>query len=293
MSIYKNTSRTIAIQSGVVTKDELKNMILLTDDINKQAKELEFQRYDSEITGDTPPVTMDHVNEAMPIRIWVNGEEGELLLTSKPETLEDHLLPKHISRIKIENSSYYRQIAKGVDPINHFEIVLDFSTSSIFDFISTPTARTSNESSIYILGQNDNWVAGTYEKLNSVFKDKKSYRSFIHKSNVYDLLLWFIFVPILMLYYFPKFDLRVRNIEFLNGSDAYFTVLYLCIFIIGLYIFRSLFNFSRWLFPYLELESQKVGERIILKSGFGFILLSIIGPLFYDLFKYLFGGIEQ
>ncbi len=287
MSIYKNTLRTIAIQPGVVTKDILKNLMPLVNEINEPAKALELENLEVIRAADDPTITMDDVNEAMPIRIWVNGEEGELLLTSTPEALEDHLLPKFISRVKIENSSYYRNIRKNIDPVNRFEIVLDFSISSIFDFLSTPTARTSNESSISILGQNDNWVAGTYEKLNSVFKNKKSYRSFIHKGNVYDFLLWFVFVPIFMLYYFPNIDLRVRNIEFLNGSEAYFMVLYLCLFVIGLYIFRTLFNFSRWLFPYLELEGQKAGERILLKSAFGFIMLSIIGPLVYDLFKYL------
>src|SRR3989304_9161937 len=96
------------------------------------------------------------------VSILIYGTNGEQILSHNVNTFEDSNLPNEISQIIFDNSLIYTSRVKQ-NPQNKFRIVFDFNKPSIFDFTYKPSLNTNN-SSIEILGQNDNWVKGAFEQ---------------------------------------------------------------------------------------------------------------------------------
>jgi hypothetical protein len=84
------------------------------------------------------------------------------------------------------------------------------------------------------------------------FCDRRTGFDWLHKPGIYDVLLLVVGLPLA----FAINYLMSPFITKLNLSNILTSALYTYFFIAGLYVFRGLFTYSRWVFPKTEIESQ-------------------------------------
>src|SRR5215469_17715855 len=83
--------------------------------------------------------------------------------------------------------------------------------------------------------------------------DRRTGFDWLHRPGIYDLLLLVVGLP----FSFAINYLASPIVTKLNFSSNVLTsAIYIYLFIAGLYIFRALFTYSRWVFPKTEIESQ-------------------------------------
>lgn len=219
------------------------------------------------------------------ISIQIFGSKGKYIFSESSSIFDETKLPDRINRIIFDNSLKYSFLLKK-ELSNKVKIEFDFQKPKVFDLQSIPSLATPNNSSIHIIGNNETWVFGTYKKVMDSLVERSTKRGWLHKNNVYDLLLWFLIIPMTfrILYKIDNnFLLRFENI-----STIFVVAIYLYLFIFIINIFRMIFNYARWIFPKIELvTSLKNGARIhrlILTT----ILISLLASFIGDLVKLIF-----
>jgi len=227
--------------------------------------------------------------ESYKVHIEVVGSKGEYFASTQPSILNDDKLPAAVDRITLDSAFVHKSIFKN-DPRNNVRIVLDFRKPPLFDFVSNPSMSTRNDSFIQVTGQSDTWVSGVYESIVSTLKDHSTRRSWLHRQSIYDLFLWLFVLPLAfwnlnkLLLAYPTLTVNVSSVLLVFGH-IYF-------FVIVLFLFRAFFNYGRWLFAYVELDTPL--QSVSAKQRVFFVTLSIgiIGTLLRDfalsLFKLLF-----
>lgn len=222
--------------------------------------------------------------ELYKVSILIYGTKGEQILSHTIEAFDESGLPDEISQIIFDNSLIYTSRVKQ-NPQNRLRVVFDFSKPSIFNFTSKPSVNTNN-SSIEILGQNDNWVNGAFEQINSSLKERKTKRTWLYTNNIYELFLLVIVLPLTF------WNLNKISNYFLIPSLKLPSIievgLYFYIFIILLWLFRIIFNYARWLLPYIEINygfrKREIAHRLILLGLITTLLYSFIKDLVVFLF---------
>jgi len=218
------------------------------------------------------------------VTIHIYGSRGEYIFTENPGIFDDPSLPDKIDRIILENSTRFR-VTVQKEPVNQFRITFDFTAPPTFDFNISPSVATPINSSIDIVGENETWVSGTYRKVWDLLDDRRNSHGWLHKNNIWDLFLWIIIMPAIfrIIYLIQK----VLPTGFLSMSGVLKGAFYIYAFFILLNLFRIIFSYARWVFPYLELNTpmRKTNLHRFLLST---IVLSIIGSICYELTVFIF-----
>ncbi len=217
--------------------------------------------------------------------IHIHGDGGQYFYWENSSIFDDPGLPNKIVKIAFDNTSKFKALLKQKEPINKFRIEFDFTKQGVFDFVTIPSEATPNRSFISVLGENETWVVGTYNKVIEFLSDYRNKHGWLHRRSIYDMFLWFLIIPVSfrVLYHVN----RSLPENFVQLSDFFKVACYLYFFIIILYVFRIVFNYARWVFPNIELirplQSCAIKHRVFL----GTILISIIAALIYDIIKSL------
>ena len=221
------------------------------------------------------------------VSIIIFGSKGEQILSHNENIFEIKNIPDEITQIIFDNSLTYRNKFQQ-NPQNNFRIIYDFLKPSIFDFGSKPSININN-SQIEIFGQNEMWVNGVYEIINSSFSERKTNRSWLYAKNIYEIFMLTFIFPLSFLYLQRLSDFF--NIPYLNLPPVIEVGLYIYIFILFLWIIRIIFNYSRWLFPYIELKygvkRTMLAHRLFLFGLLTTIAYSIISSILKLLIKIL------
>lgn len=99
----------------------------------------------------------------------------------------------------------------------------------------------------------------------------------LHMENIYDVILWLIYFP-LLLFYLYKYQSHLPDI--IKSSNMLPQILTgLTIFFILLLAFRLVFNLGRWLFPYMQIKNQITRERYILKAIYSLFITTVLGEI--------------
>ena len=219
------------------------------------------------------------------VTIHIYGKKGAYTLGESLTIFNNSDLPDSITRISFENFSKYK-VSLKVDPMNKFQVNIDFSKPKVFDLISLPSYATPNKSYIDVSGESESWVLSTFTKIKESLDSRKNSRGWLHANNIYDVFLYFLFIPLsLRILYNVHHSLPPR---FSEMSVFFKVACYIYFFIIALNIFRIIFNYVRWVFPNIELTSSLSKGAIKHRYYLGAILLAIIGASFYDVIKTLF-----
>lgn len=211
--------------------------------------------------------------------IHIYGSRGEYIFTENSNMFNDPSLPDKINRVIFENSTRFKTFTQR-EPVNQFRIVFDFTTPPIFDFNISPSLATPINSSIDIVGENAMWVSGTYKKIVELLENRKNKQGWLHRNNVWDLFLWIGIMPIIFRILFLLQKASPASMSNLSGVLK--GAIYVYVFFFLLNLFRIVFSYARWVFPYLELNTplRKTNlHRLLL----GTIVVSIIGTMGYEL----------
>lgn len=194
----------------------------------------------------------DAVRNSFKIHIEIVGSKGEYFASTQTSILDDDHLPSEVDRITLDSSFNYRTFFKN-DPMDSVRIVFDFRKPPLFDFVSNPSLSTRNDSFITVTGQSNSWVTGVYESILGTVKQHSTRRTWLHKQSIYDLFLWLFVLP---LAFWNLSKLLSAYPSLINGTSNVLIVFgHIYFFIVCLFLFRAFFNYGRWLFPYVELET--------------------------------------
>jgi|WetSurMetagenome_2_1015567.scaffolds.fasta_scaffold14486_5 hypothetical protein len=289
MELLKANFQGIPISSLKLDLISLKKLVELVTEINLKAKKLEEEniRINSKDPGGNIPKEevenyVKKILENYLVAIEITEFNGNYSVWyNQDQIFKEEKFPDNIRAIRISNTN--RFINRN-DLFQFFRITinLDFSKSMLLNFMSNPSLATSNQSFIEIGGLDTDWVNSSLKAINDYLANRKNNKSWIHKSNVYDLFLWFIIIP-LVFWNLQKVETLLDNFQKqISGSFKVFVLLYS--FLIGLFVFNFIFKYARWLYPPIELSSQ-IGNSKKIQRLFLFLIISaIIVRLIIDLF---------
>lgn len=213
------------------------------------------------------------------VSIGILGSKGEQILSHNESIFELKNIPDEITQIIFDNSLTYRNKVQQ-NPQNMFRIIYDFTKPSIFNFGTKPSVNINN-SVIEISGQNETWVNGVYEQLNSSIEERKTKRSWLYSNNIYEIFMLTLVIPLSFMNLQKLSDLFA--IPSLNLPSIIEVGFYIYIFILFLWTFRIVFNYSRWLFPYTEIR-YGIKKTML---GHRFFLIGLITTIIYSLIHYI------
>lgn len=281
--LYRQQSITHKISSCKFQLDSLGKLVDLAtrlhDDCVKQLKQdLSSTQFLQKGIDHTSQADIDaKVDAHFKLMIEVFGIDGEYLnILSLNEISSTVDLPHKISKVRINNASIY-EFYFGNRPSVHFEVTIDFRSTRVFDLISGPSHSTFNESKSEVVGQNSTLVNGLSAHLEKFFSNFKTHHGFLHAENIYDVLLWLGFFP-LLLAYLVKYQSKIPDLV-TTAPVVVQVIVSLTVFFILALFFRLLFNLGRWLYPYMEITDQTRKERIALKAFYSLIVVSILGAI--------------
>lgn len=268
-----------------------KRLFNIIQEVNKEAINLAISdlRKNPDQTDEDFNNLKDYVASIYRVQVQVLGSKGEYQLSDSEVIFDDATLPDNITRVIIDNASFFK-MRTNMEPQYKVIIEFDFSTPNVIDFTTNPSFATENNSYMQVYGIKETWVNGAYESIMNSLKENKTNRGWIHGKSIYDVILWFVFLPLVFwnLYKLESFFSKCL----INISNVLLVVIYIYVIVAILYIFRMLFDYTRWMFPYLELEgrSKKGSKRHkgIWLAVFGGIFITQIKDLVLYLFKILF-----
>jgi len=179
---------------------------------------------------------------------------GEIITDSSEHFVNSENLPDNIVTVFFTTIAGPGAIGLAEQQQPHrATLLLDFSRPTVFDFSKFPTFATENASLLHIWSSSEQWFATLDKRISDLFMDRRTGFDWLHRPGIYDLLLLVVGLP----FSFAINYLASPFITKLNFSSNILTsAIYIYMFIAGLYIFRALFTYSRWVFPKIEIESQ-------------------------------------
>jgi len=282
--VYKSNQRFSNLPSCSFDIEYLKKLYNIMSEKNIEAANLEIgslKKAPAQTDEDFSRLK-EYLKSLYKVTIEMTGSQGEYIFSESPDILNKESLPDRINSVVFDNSVKYNFELKK-DPSNKLKISFDFRKVPIFDLITSPSLPSSNDNYINVVGINETWVDGANRKIIESLKGRSNRRGWLHRRNVYDLLVWFAFIPVS---FWTIYRLEsIYKINHLGVSPFLMVFAYFYFFLFILNIFRVVFNYSRWVFPYNELDAKQdsasTAHRFILFTLF----LSIIGSFVYDIVK--------
>jgi len=280
--LYTQKNRITRINSADYTEKNIEDLIILceslhSDCITQFRSDLANGLWSvKDLDGKDPQKVNDFLKRYFNLMIEVHGVNGEYHSVENLVDLKLIILPSKITRITMSNFSAYEYALK-VSPSCHFTITIDFNSSEIFDLSSSPSQATRNESTISTMAKNHIFADGLRASFEDYFNQRKNFNFLIHYRNMYDLLLWLIYFPIVIRLVL-KHQLQFPDIV-TSSPITIQIVIGIFLFILLSLCFRITFNIGRWLFPYQQIISQ---AGLLLKAAkiiYSTIVIAIIGTL--------------
>jgi hypothetical protein len=212
----------------------------------------------------------------MPFRVEVESLKGEYVSSLGSQLLELTNLPPDIKCIRFDNTNWCQSINKYV-PMRQFHIVLDFESGKALDLGRSAARKTENKSNVNIWGIDQVWVNGTSKTILDILQKRKTFSRFIHEGYIYDCLLWLILFPIFAIDLY-RWDPWLRK-TFPTNSGAFFGFLYVACAFYFLIVFKLIFDYARWLFPFLTLREFPRHLQAAHRSILGVIILGVLSSL--------------
>lgn len=273
------------INSLSLTKSELRQLCQILEERAQSAAQLQIEQLRGELQGhENQEELEDNIRDAFRLNLTVRGDEGKELFGSINDVFESVNFPKNVQAVYV-SSDFRAKNIYDFTPGNSFELLLDFGKTNPLDLTLQPSNRTPNASKLEVRGSDTTWANGVFNEVINFIEQRPSSVEFIHAKSVYDVLVWGIGFPLAFWVAY-----RVSGVIdqlfggfpslVLNGAYLYLTL-------IVVIIFRSLFMYSRWVWPAVELKDNDSGifpHRATIST----IALGIITSFMYDILSTLF-----
>ena len=268
----------------VISAEDLKEFAELISEVNERSKELEYQQLDLS-TWESSQHAKERINEVIPVEYNYKSQNGDYVQGVGIPNTADRNFPDELMTIFFSNSTFTKR-AINIQPINSVDVFLSFEKPSLkIDFQSLPSNPTDNRSVINIEGRNEAWVISTAQKIDDFFKKRKTTRPIIHGSGAYDYIIYLVFLPAVMWFFYRYATPASRWLEqqtiLLNVTLGIYGLL------LSLLFARFLFQYARWLFPPMEYYKKRRIGAFIHRSIATFVLAGLGVSAAYDFVKWM------
>lgn len=286
-NIMRGLVRSQRIAPCMFNADNFRDLYRLLSEKAKEAANLaikEFEEKAHTLEEQDRQFFKERITDATKLVAYVTGVKGERVIYTDESAITTESLPKNIETIGI-GSYYAYKVVFNTDPSNKFEVKLDFTKPRLLDFSNLWALPTEGANNIQVEGKNDTWVNGVYQKIIEFFEPLAKPRSWLHSRFTYDFLLWFLGVPVVFWVLF-RIDANVISAGY-NSSKVFLVALYVYLFLVGLILFRLLFNYARWVFPKYEYSTPDESKPSRHRKVFWSVFITIVGVLVQDIIHYL------
>lgn len=280
---WRNYSTRVPIAAIRLKRSDLKRLYQIVNN-----KQMEYRdRILSGLSAHTSETKEDFsarynsVHDAFVTSISVTGTNNEMVHGNSEAFLDSPNIPEQLRSVLISTTSV-PQAVLHFTPLCSVVLFLDFSRSPLLDFSNLPTLPTPNESNVTIAADNESWFTSTNAKLKEFLSERRTGTNWLHRAATYDVLVGILGVPLAI-----WLDYRVGVvIEKKELPSIISSAVFVYIFFAALAVFRLLFSYSRWVFPKVELDSER-SSPFRHRAVWATIILAIVGAVLYDGLKLL------
>ncbi len=281
-SPFFGTNRTELVPTACFSVESMKSLFAVVTGLSADAREIEFAKLTPQ-----PKQSLKEFNqikttsEALFVpKIFLTTYESEMFSSSDPSIFDDPKIPVSVKLIVIDSCPEY-MVQLNRRPANWLRIELDLTKPEIFDLNLGPSEPTPNQSNFVINGQDGNWSRSAHSKLTQALSEARTHRSILHRRNIYDIYILFGVFPIIFFLFLRITPLASPHLDQLPDLNRF--LLFFWIFILLITLFRIAFNYTRWVFPYIEFvgrNHRKHWTQLIWAA----ITVPIIGGLVWQAF---------
>jgi hypothetical protein len=219
--------------------------------------------------------------------VHVTGANNEIVSGSGEHFLASENIPDKL--LTVFYSTTAAPNAAGIASSflqNRATLLLDFSRPPILDLSRLPTFATPNTSNFQIVAASEVWFTTLNTRLTQLFDDRRTGVNWLHRQGVYEIFLFLVGLPFAL-----WLDYRcARLIDRLTLPNVLASGLYVYIFIAALFLFRGLFDYSRWVFPKIEIQTTDAFPPLRHRAVWFAIMVADFGAAIWDAIKAVIAG---
>lgn len=254
---YKYIKRHIPIRAITLSLTDVKRIYErlskhLEDEADRQTNEL--KKPDDQSAEEFATQIAKARKNAFRITVTVSGADGQDLYGDTVELFDSANMPDEVAYIFMTNQTAYKG-ETGRKPPNCFDFALDFAKPPLVDNNNPVSNPTANGSNISIEGDRDAWVAAISDATMGILEKRKNGRTFLHAAFVYDIGLMLFAMPF-GLYLCWRLS-SIVDTHFGSRSPFLTGVTYVYIMLLGFWLYRLLFGYTKWAFPCVELSDSR------------------------------------
>jgi hypothetical protein len=281
--VFNRVTQITPIKSVSFTLRDLESFARLIQDKNAAAVQIEHIKIRGlNVPAEDEQKYLKLVDDFQKMTIFINGSQGENIISYDPSIFQSHTLPTSITNVTIETQTF-RQVSTKAEPDNMVRLNFDFSRFQFGSAKFTAANTLQNGSLLQVQGLNEAWVTSTYKSILDRIKAASNARSFLHSTGTYELGLWLVAFPMVLVVanriygdYQSYFDSLGVILRF--GSLIYF-ILFSAV------CYRLLFNYALWAFPSVELVAERDRSAKHRKFWFSLFTSLLFGFIGYYLYK--------
>ena len=282
---WRNFSTRFPISACRLKRDGLKFLYRILNERQKEYRDRVLSRepqHPNETEQDFKQRKASAYN-AFVVSVTISAENGEMLTGNKEEIFDDVNFPARLRSVFYSTQSVPSAVLNHV-PQDRAMLFLDFSRPPMFDFSRLPTLPTPNDSNFEISAVSETWFSATKAKLVDFFNERRSGYEWLHRAGIYDVLLFVIGLP-MAVWACARLQGMVPMIANLDTIPK--GLVYCYTFLAVLLIFRTVFSYSRWVFPKIEIENDARGSPLRHRAVWAVVMGGIFLPALYDVIKAL------
>jgi hypothetical protein len=280
---WRNFSTRYPITACRLKRDGLKLLYRILNERQKEYRDkiltIEPQRQNE--TDEAFRQRKASASNAFVVSVTITAENGETLTGNREEIFDDVNFPTRLRTIFYSTQSVPHAVLNHM-PQDRVVLFLDFSQPPILDFSRLPTLPTPNESNFEINAISESWFATTKTKLVDFFDERRSGYDWIHRAGAYDILLFILGVPTAV-WACARLQTIAPQIDSLGTIPK--ALIYAYTFLFSLNVFRTIFSYSRWVFPKIEIENDVRRSPLRHRAAWAAISAGVFLPALYDLAK--------
>jgi hypothetical protein len=283
---WRNFSDKTPLAAMVLRKGDLKKLYKIIND-----KQIEFRdrfmpvlALQQNETQDAFDARKKRVSDSFVTSMTIHRLNGEYLHGNNEAFLDESNLPDQIRSIFFTTSTVPATL--GIVPASKIVVFLDFTRPPLFDFSRLPSLPTPNESNFEVASDNEVWFAGSRARLIDFFNARTATVNWLHSGAIYDVALNILGFPIAIwaCYHVSRVLEGAPNLPTIITS-----AIYIYIFFLALNLFRVFFFYSRWVFPKVELETER-SSPFRHRAAWAAITLAVLGAAIWDAVRLMFAN---
>jgi len=219
------------------------------------------------------------IRDAFVTLVSITAHDGKTIHGRSRDIFSNSLMPERIRSVLFSTSNALKSL--GITPSNQASLLLDFGRPPFVNMGVIPSAPTLNESNYDIEGKTEAWVTSLDVRLRNFFVERATMRGWIHRRGTYDLLL----ISVGLMGALWSSARLAPLVAFSNAPPIVMNGTYVYAFFLGLYLFRGLFDYTRWVFPLVEMKGARKDWAARQRAFWWFLVAGLILAALYDALK--------